>query len=110
MDRGDPLLKALAEAANALHRPLPRDLGHVVLFYTTGKAVRRVLDEAGEPKYTPVVYEIFGRSKAWARYREAIERTWPAYMDGKRTLFDAAADLIQALLEPEKPASFSLSG
>ena len=41
-----------------------------------------------------MIYEIFDRSK-WGRYRDAIESTWPAYMDGDRTLSEAAADLIR---------------
>ena len=110
MDRGDPLPKALADAARAANRPLPRDLWHVVLFYTTGEAVRRILAQAGEPEYTPMVVEIFDRSKEWGRYRQAIESTWPAYLDGKRTLPEAAADLLQAIPEEEKPAPSPPSG
>ncbi len=99
MGRGDPLPHALDEAASALDLPLPGDLWHVVLFYTTGEAVRRILDNAGESEYTPMVYAIFDRSN-WGRFRHAIESTWPAYMDGEGTLSEAAADLIEALGEP----------
>lgn len=98
MTQNDPVWRALDKAAEALGEPTPEDLWHVVLFYTTGETVRRVLDEAGEPGYTPVVYEIFERSRSWGRYQDAIERTWPAYLDGKRTLSETAADLIQATL------------
>ncbi len=101
MGRGDPLRHALDEASSALDLPLPGDLWHVVLFYTTGEAVRRILDDAGKSEYTPIIYEIFERSK-WGRYRDAIESTWPAYMDGGRTFPEAAADLIQAIGEPEE--------
>ena len=101
MGRGDPLRNALDEASSALDLPLPGDLLHVVLFYTTGEAVRRILDDAGKSEYTPIIYEIFERSK-WGRYRDAIESTWPAYMDGGRTFPEAAADLIQAIGEPEE--------
>jgi hypothetical protein len=99
MGRGDPVPHALDEAAGARDLPLPGDLWHVVLFYTTGESVRRILDNAGESEYTPMVYAIFDRS-SWGRYRDAIESTWPAYMDGKRTLSEAAADLIDAVGEP----------
>lgn len=98
MTQNDPVWRALDEAAEALGQPTPEDLWHVVLFYTTGETVRRVLDEAGESGYTPVVYEIFERSRSWGRYQDAIERIWPAYLDGKRTLSETAADLIQATL------------
>lgn len=102
MRRGDPLQRAQDEAASALDLPLPRDLWHIVLFFTTGETVRRILDNTSETEYTPMIYEIFDRSK-WGRYRAAIESTWPAYMNGKRTLSEAAADLIQAIGKPGEP-------
>lgn len=100
MRRGDPVPRALAEAARELGVELPRDLWHVVLFYATGEAVRRALEEAGEPGYTPYLYsyERFGRG-AWGRHRDAVEAAWPAYLDGERTLGQAAADLLRALGE-----------
>lgn len=100
MTQNDPVWRALDEAAEALDQPTPEDLWHVVLFYTTGETVRRVLEEAGESGYTPVVYEIFERGGSWAGYRDAIESIWPTYLDGERTLSDAAADLIQATVSP----------
>ena len=59
----------------------------------TGEAVRR-LQKPGEPPYTPVLYAL---SLFSPEFREAVQKTWPAYMDGKRTLQKAAADLIRAL-------------
>lgn len=102
MRRGDPLQHALAEAASALELPLPGDLWHVILFYTTGEAVRGILADAGESEYTPMVFAIFDRG-SWGRYRAAIESTWPAYMDGKRALSEVGADLIQAIGQPGEP-------
>jgi hypothetical protein len=105
MRRGDPVPQALAEAASELGVPLPRDVWHVVLFYTTGEAVRRTLAEAGEPSYTPYLYayERFGKGP-WGRLREAVETTWPTYLDGERTLDEAASDLLRALGEPAGPS------
>lgn len=99
--RGDPLLRALADAAEARHQRPPRDLWHVALFYTTGETVRRVLADAGEPEYTPMLYGIFGRG-AWLRYRKPIETVWPAYLDGQQTLPRAAAALVRALYESDE--------
>lgn len=100
MTQNDPVWRALDKAADALDRPTPDGLWHVVLFYTTGETVRRVLDKAGESGYTPHLYEIFERGGGWAGYRDAIESIWPTYLDGERTLSDAAADLIQATVSP----------
>ncbi len=99
MDRGDPLRAALDQAAGAADLRLPGDFWHLVQFYTTGEVVRRILDDSGKPGYTPMVYGIFERG-AWNEYRKALEDTWPAYLDGDRTLSEAAAALIQAVRGP----------
>lgn len=97
MGRKHPVQLALAQAAKQLDKTLPRDLWHAVLFYTTGDTLRRVLAEAGEPPYTPMMHagNIFGR------FHKPLELAWPAYLDGKRTLSEAALDLILALDEAE---------
>jgi hypothetical protein len=97
MDRGDPMQQALAEAARKLDVRLPNDLWHVLLFYTTGEAVREALEEAGEPDYVPYMYFHDLWKGRWGRYREAIEKTWPAYLSGQRDLSDAAVDLVRAV-------------
>lgn len=102
MDRGAPLRQALDAAAKAVDFRLPGDLWHVVLFYTTGEAVRRILDEGGKPGYTPMLYAIFDRG-TWAGYRKALESAWRPYVDGERTLAEAATNLIEALRRPAEP-------
>jgi hypothetical protein len=92
--------QALERAAKAVDFRLPRDLWHVVLFYTTGEAVRPVLEERDAQGYTPMLYGIFARG-TWREYRQAIESSWRPYLDGKQTLGEAAAGLIAALPKPE---------
>ena len=100
MDRNDPVQQALDGAAKAVDFRLPGDLWHVVLFYTTGETVRRILDDGGKPGYTPMLYGIFDRG-AWVGYRKALESAWRPYVDGKRDLSEAAASLIDVLRKPE---------
>ncbi len=100
MDRGDPVRQALESAAKAADFRLPNDLWHVVLFYTTGEAVRRIVDERGPSSYTPMLTEIFGRG-TWVAYRQALERNWRPYIEGKRSLDESATRLIAALRKPE---------
>jgi hypothetical protein len=99
MDRGDPVRQALEDAAKAAKFELPKDLWHVVLFYGTGETVRRIRSERGQPDYTPMVYEIYARG-SWTEYREALETQWLPYVEGKRTLQEAATGLIAALQKP----------
>jgi hypothetical protein len=89
-----PLTSALAKAARDAGGTVKTDLTHPVHFFMTGEAVRRVLDKPGEPPYTPYLY---ANNLFSPEFRDAIKKIWPTYMDGKRTLEEAAADLIQAL-------------
>lgn len=96
MDRKDPVQQALDNAASAVDFRLPDELWHVVLFYTTGEAVRRILDNGGKPGYTPILYGIFDRG-VWGRYRNPLESAWRPYVHGERPLSEAAARLIEEL-------------
>lgn len=98
MGHDAPLRQALESAAREVDFRMPGELWHVVLFYTTGEAVRRVLDDGGQPGYTPMLYEIFDRG--WSGYRKPLETAWRPYVDGSRTLPEAAASLIKALTPP----------
>ncbi len=105
--RPDPVPKALNDAAAELGVELiPRDLWHVVLFYTTGQVVRQVLEDGGHPGHTPYFYsfERFGRGE-WGRARDALEVTWPAYMAGEKGLDEAASELVEALTESRNGAA-----
>ncbi len=101
MTRNHPMQKALVAAARELKIELPPDLWHVVLFYTTGEAMRDILHQSGAPDYTPYIYSHDLWSGRWGTFREAVEKTWPAYLKGTRTLAEAASDLLEALVEPD---------
>ncbi|NND45929.1 MAG: hypothetical protein HKN58_11450 [Xanthomonadales bacterium] len=91
--RGDPLPLALEAAAQNTGVELPRDLWHVVMFYLTGEVMREVLGEA----YTPYMVTQGLWDGRWGRYREAVEASMPAYLEGSATLQQAAASLLQKL-------------
>lgn len=102
MGRGAPVRQALDSAAGAVDWKPPGDLWHLVLFYTTGEAVRRILEEGNSPPYTPMLYGIFARG-TWAGFRPALESAWRPYVYGDRTLPEAAAALVEALRKPAPP-------
>lgn len=103
MLRAAPLRQALESAAKAASWRLPGDLWHVVLFYTTGETIRTILEEGGKPAYEPMLYGIYKRGD-WIGYRSALESNWRPYVEGKKTLNEAAAGLIDALRKAQ-PAS-----
>jgi hypothetical protein len=89
---GGPLSNALNTAANTAGVTLPRDVLHQVHFFMTGEAVRRSFERTGQ-SYTPYLYALKLFSDG---FRDAVRRIWPAYMDGTRTLDQAAAELAAA--------------
>jgi hypothetical protein len=103
MGRGAPVQQALEKAASDAGYRLPGELWHIVLFYTTGEVVRSTLEQAGNPGYKMMVFAIFERS-AWPGYREPLETAWRPYVEGKRSLSEAAAALIEAVRRAKEPA------
>jgi hypothetical protein len=87
---GIALASAIKEGGGA---PQP-GLVHQVHFFLIGEAVRRVFVRAGGEPYTPYLYEhrLFSD-----QVRAAAQRIWPAYVDGTRTLPQAAGDFVRAL-------------
>jgi hypothetical protein len=94
------LADGIARRCRALNKPIPRDLWHAVLFYTTGEVVRRLLaasgDDAGE-QYLPYGYRHGLYERGWRRYLSLLEEHWQPYLDG-RTSFDGALSRLVAAL------------
>jgi hypothetical protein len=86
---GPPLVAALSAEARRQQVPSPRDLDHVIIFYTAGELARRELGMVGDPHYRPYAnrYQVY--SGGWERLRNAVVNDWQPYLDGKTT-FDAA--------------------
>jgi hypothetical protein len=90
-----PLSAALTAAVKESGTAPPQiPLLHAVHFFITGEAVRRAFARTGGPPYTPYLYsmKLFG-----APFLDAALRIWPAYIDGNRTMPQAAGDLVLAL-------------
>jgi len=70
-------------------------LWHVVLFYICGEVIRQQLAKDGID-YKPYLYVgLFDR--AWPQFRAPVEAHVQAYVDGKKTLEQMAADLAAAV-------------
>jgi hypothetical protein len=93
MNDDSPLFAALGAAERLSGKTAPADLWHAVLFYMTGETVRRVLEDAGEPGYSPLLstLDIFGN------VREPIATVWPSYLDGESSLSETATRLFEVL-------------
>jgi hypothetical protein len=92
---------ALQQAAAAADRPLPRDLWHVVLFFTTGRVVQARLLESGVTGYGPYVYAQGLFDRVWPQFRVPLEQHWQPYLDGQIALPEAATRLVSDLASAE---------
>lgn len=95
--------EAIARESRARNRPIPRDLWHAVLFYTTGEIVRRVLSSTefaaghGPKDYTPYAYRYGLYARGWQNYQRVLERHWQPYLDGHLEFDRAIARMVDAL-------------
>ena len=99
--------EAIARECRRLGKPIPRELWHALLFYTTGEIVRRELAESpaesGEPPatagdgYTPYAYRVGLFNRGWQNYQRLLQRYWQTYLDGRTDFDSALARLVSAL-------------
>ncbi|MGD2070293.1 MAG: hypothetical protein PVI57_16575 [Gemmatimonadota bacterium] len=97
--RSGAVARALGSAAReAGVERLPPELWHVVLFYTTGRALEALLAERGTD-YHPYLYSEGLFDRAWPELREPMERHWQPYLDGRIGMDEAARRLLRAIRE-----------
>lgn len=95
-----PVRDAIARDCRARNKPIPRDLWHALLFYTTGEVVRRSLaaSPAGAPAaYQPYAYREGLYVRDWQSYERALEQFWRPYLEGRDNFDDAVAQLVNQL-------------
>jgi hypothetical protein len=89
-----PVEAAIERACQARAQPVPEDLWHALLFYTTGEIVRRHLRG-----YVPFAYknQLYGRGSQWDVYERALEAHWQPYLDGLIARDAAIRDVVAAV-------------
>jgi len=99
--------EAIARECRRLGKPIPRELWHALLFYTTGEVVRRALVETSsesggsqavaEEPYIPYAERVGLFNRGWQNYQRLLQRYWQAYLDGRTDFDSAVARLVSAL-------------
>jgi hypothetical protein len=97
----------IARDCRARNIPIPRDLWHALLFYTTGELVKRALGKrdavpasgspSGPAAYAPYAYRNGLYARGWQDYEGVLERYWQPYLDGRTDFDHALASLVSAL-------------
>jgi hypothetical protein len=89
-----PLRTAINREAARQNVKAAPDLWHAIIFYTAGELARRELQKTGHANYQPYAYRNGVWNRGWQPLRDALERDWQPYLDGRAT-FDSA---MQALV------------
>jgi hypothetical protein len=98
------LERAIAVGCRDAGKPIPRDLWHAALLYTTEEIVQREVGDAisgGTPVpdsfYQPFDqrYALFARG--WSNYFPALQSYWQPYLDGRVGFLAAVQNMIDAL-------------
>ena len=92
-----PLDSALATTAAREGRVLPRELAHLVLFYTAGETVR---DDIRDHVPHAERFGLWKQSSSAERYRALLARVWRPHLEGHRSFADAIARIVGALPRP----------
>ena len=85
------------EASRTHDQDPPFNLWHVILFYTTGKTVQRLVAEAGHAPYTMYMYENGLFDGRWSRFQQPMEEHWQRYLDHEVDLRTGVYALIDAI-------------
>jgi hypothetical protein len=99
--------EAIAAEFRNRDKPIPRDLWHALLFYTTGELVRRdlaygimtlsALEGTDPSNYQPYAARFGLYSGGWDRFHGMLDLYWRPYLDGKVSFDTAVARLAAAL-------------
>jgi len=97
----DNVQNAIMRECRQRDKPVPRDLWHALLFYTTGEVIRPAVfdSEQGAPKTSYVPYAVREGlyKRGWQDYLRVLTEYWQPYLDGKQSFDDAVAHMVSAL-------------
>lgn len=114
----EPVESAIARECRQRDKPIPRDLWHALIFYTTGEVVKPVLsastttptehhgsdpahpdrpDASRKDQYIPYALREGLYERGWNNYLQLLTRFWQPYLDGSATFDDAIARMVSSL-------------
>jgi hypothetical protein len=104
----DSVQDAIFRECRQREKPIPRDLWHALLFYTTGEVIRPVASNAADSArapssgssysgYVPYAVREGLYKRGWENYLRVLTQYWQPYLDGNVTFEDAIAHMVSAL-------------
>jgi hypothetical protein len=99
---------AIIRECHQRDKPIPRNLWHALVFYTTGEVIRTVLTSSspsrgdkrkGAPEngYDTYAFREGLYQGDWKNYLELLQRFWQPYLDGRASFDDAIARMVSSL-------------
>lgn len=107
-----PVEEAIARECRQREKPIPRDLWHALIFYTTGEVIKPILDATPDGKgsasqdgadpstnsqYTPYAKREGLYQRGWENYLQLLTLYWQPYLNGSVTFDNAIAHMVSAL-------------
>jgi hypothetical protein len=99
----DSVQNAIFRECRQREKPIPRDLWHALLFYTTGEVIRPLSlnDPQGSGSatsgYVPYAVREGLYKRGWENYLRVLTQYWQPYLDGTVPFDDAIAHMVSAL-------------
>lgn len=96
-----PLRDLVTRAFNRNGAPPPRDLWHVVLFYTACALTREALHAHGVEGYQCVADRagVLRRNPRWQAYWQSLEEHWKPFLEGRTDADTAAGEVARDILK-----------
>lgn len=110
-DIARPVEAAITRECRQRDKPIPRDLWHALIFFTTAEVLRPIMQEAEQQNapdddvppqritatsVPPGLREKLSQ-RGWEEYSRLLAIYWQPYLDGKSTFEDAIARLVSAV-------------
>lgn len=109
-DIAQPVEAAISRECKQRDKPIPRDLWHALIFYTTGEVLRPVMKDTPAEKgagdtppqrakanVVPYALRDILTQRGWEQYHLLLVLYWQPYLDGKVNFDDAIAHLVSAV-------------
>jgi hypothetical protein len=116
----DVVQNAIFRECRQRDKPIPRDLWHALLFYTTGEVIRPLASSSAPPPpnssgpgstsagsspsaatpssgYVPYAVREGLYRRGWENYLRILTQYWQPYLDGRVDFSDAIAHMVSAL-------------
>jgi hypothetical protein len=108
----DSVQDAIFRECRQREKPIPRDLWHALLFYTTGELIRPLASTSvdintssgaaasssnSNSGYVPYAVREGLYKRGWENYLRVLTQYWQPYLDGSVTFDDAIAHMVSAL-------------